>query len=65
MGKQGFEMGNRLRVFLQDESGATAIEYAMMAMLIGLSGVVGFRAAGGNLEQLYAVIQTAIAKLNT
>jgi len=34
------------KTFLSDESGATAMEYCILMMLIALAGIVGFTAAG-------------------
>ncbi len=42
--------------FLRDESGATAIEYGLIASLIGLVAAVGFSALGTDLQNLFTNI---------
>ncbi|MDR7034351.1 Flp family type IVb pilin [Mesorhizobium sp. BE184] len=42
-----------LQRFLQDEKGATAIEYGMIAALIALAIVVGVGAVGQQVTQLW------------
>lgn len=39
--------------FARDESGATAIEYGLIAALIGTAIVVGAKAVGSNLGTLF------------
>lgn len=46
-------MKNQWMQFLRDESGATAIEYGLVASLIGLVAAVGFSAVGENLQTLF------------
>ena len=46
-------MKNFLARFAQDESGATAIEYGLIAALIGLAVVSGAGLIGTNLNTLY------------
>ena len=53
-------MPRLIKEFASDETGATAIEYAMMVMLIGLSGVLSFNLAGGNVYKLYVVIESGV-----
>lgn len=51
--------------FAQDESGATAIEYGLIAALIsvGIIGVV--TAIGGNLQSVFGTIRDALAPAPT
>jgi pilus assembly protein Flp/PilA len=49
-------MKNFLARFAHDESGATAIEYGLIAALIGLAIVSGATLIGTNLNQLYTDI---------
>ena len=49
-------MKEQVMQFLCDESGATAIEYGLVAALIGLVAAVGFSAVGGNLNTLFGNI---------
>lgn len=46
-------MSNFLSRFAKDESGATAIEYGLIAALIGVAIVGGARAIGGELSTLF------------
>ncbi|TAH33562.1 MAG: Flp family type IVb pilin [Alphaproteobacteria bacterium] len=39
--------------FLKDESGATAIEYGLIAALVSVAAIAGFQAVGGSLETLF------------
>lgn len=48
--------------FANDESGATAIEYGLIAALIGTAIVVGARAVGTNLSTLFTGISADIVK---
>ncbi|MBI1649903.1 Flp family type IVb pilin [Hyphomicrobium sulfonivorans] len=45
-------MKNFVSRFAQDESGATAIEYGLLAALIGVAIVVGATAVGTNLDKM-------------
>lgn len=47
---------NLLRHFLTDDSGATAIEYALIATLIGVVIIVGVTAVGTKLSTSFANI---------
>jgi pilus assembly protein Flp/PilA len=51
-------MKNFLARFAQDESGATAIEYGLIAALIGLAIVTGATLVGTRLEALFQSIAT-------
>ncbi len=55
-------MKNFLARFAQDESGATAIEYGLIAALIGLAIVAGATLIGTNLNQLYKDIAAKLVK---
>jgi Flp pilus assembly pilin Flp len=46
------------RRFAQDDAGATAIEYALVAS-IGIAIIVGITALGGNVKAMYAAVQAA------
>jgi pilus assembly protein Flp/PilA len=50
-----------LRVVLafgSDESGATAIEYALLGMLVAMGAIVAFTAFGNGLTALFGSSQT-------
>lgn len=46
--------------FLKDESGATAIEYGLIAALISIAVITGALAVGGSLSDLYTMIETKV-----
>ncbi len=46
--------------FLSDESGATAIEYALLAALIGLAIVAGASAVGTSLDTFFDNVASAL-----
>lgn len=49
-----------IRKFLRDESGATAIEYGLIAALISIVVITGALAVGGSLGDLYTTISTKV-----
>lgn len=49
-----------LKRFLADQSGATAIEYGMIASLLGLVMVVGLGALG---DKIFALLNLIVDKL--
>ncbi len=53
-------MQNLMSRYIKDESGATAIEYGLIAALIGVSIIVGGKAVGDALNTKYAAISDAI-----
>jgi pilus assembly protein Flp/PilA len=50
-----------LRRFLKDEEGATAIEYGLIAALIGVVIISAVTALGTSIETQFNNIKTAIA----
>jgi len=50
--------------FLQDESGATAIEYGLIAALIGTAIIVAVTSVGTKLSTTFTSIGTAVTKKN-
>jgi pilus assembly protein Flp/PilA len=49
--------GNLLR-FVRDERGATAIEYALLATLIGVGSIAAFGAFGNGLVAIFGSTET-------
>jgi pilus assembly protein Flp/PilA len=47
--------------FMQDKTGATAIEYGLIAALISVSLIAGFGALGDSLVDVFDKIVTAMA----
>ena len=50
-----------IQKFIQDEQGATAIEYGLLVALISLVIVVGAAAVGTNLNTLFSNISDCLA----
>ena len=53
-------MKNLVKRFAQDESGATAIEYSLIAALIGVVLIAGATTLGQNISQKFTDIATTI-----
>ncbi len=49
-----------LTKFMNDESGATAIEYGLIAALLSVAIIGTLTAVGGSLDATYQLIQGAI-----
>jgi pilus assembly protein Flp/PilA len=45
-----------LHALLQDESGVTAIEYALLGSLIAMAIMTSVTLLGGNLKELYEMV---------
>lgn len=45
-------MKNLFARFAKDESGATAIEYGLIAALVAVAAIAGFRLVGTNLQTM-------------
>ena len=53
-------MKSNFKRFAKDESGATAIEYGLIASLIGVAIIVGAGALGTSLNSTFNAISTKI-----
>jgi len=51
-----------IKKFLRDESGATAIEYALLATLIGVAIIGGATALGGAINTRLTGIRNTVAR---
>lgn len=47
-----------LRRFAEDEAGATAIEYGMIAALIAVGAIMAMTAFGGSLGSMFNTVST-------
>ena len=54
-------MNNLISRFVADESGATAIEYGLIAALISVAIIVAITALGTQLSAVFANITTKLA----
>ncbi len=50
----------RARKLLQDQKGATAIEYGLLAALIALACIIAFQTLGLNLATIFNTINAAL-----
>jgi pilus assembly protein Flp/PilA len=57
-------MQNLMSRFIKDESGATAIEYGLIAALIAVAMVVMAGNIGSNLNGTFSSVNTEMAKGN-
>lgn len=58
-------MSKILARFAKDESGATAIEYGLIAALIALAIIVGATAIGNQLKSTFNKIATTLSGANS
>ena len=49
-----------LQYFLKDESGATAIEYGLIAALVSVASIVALQALGGSLTSIFGVVSSEL-----
>ncbi len=54
-------MNKIFKNFVRDESGATAIEYGLIASLIGVAIIAGVKALGTNLSGTFAKVSGNLA----
>ena len=47
--------------FLTDESGATAIEYGLIAALVSVAAIGALTALGGSLNTMFTTVSSAVA----
>ena len=53
-------MSNLIARFVKDESGATAIEYGLIAALIAVAAIAAFQLVGTNLSSTFHNIATQL-----
>ena len=49
-----------IKTFIADEDGVTAIEYALIAALVGIAMAVAATALGGKISQAFNAVANAI-----
>ncbi len=54
-----------IRKFLKDESGATAIEYGLIAALVAVACIVALTAVGTSLTNLFNTVGTKLQNATT
>lgn len=53
-------MLNKIQNFLHDESGATAIEYGLIAALVSVAAIGALTAMGGSLNTMFTTVSTSL-----
>ncbi len=55
----------RIKRFLKDEEGVTAIEYGLIAALIAVAIITGVTALGGQLNTIFNTISGKVTSANS
>ncbi len=50
----------QFRKLLEDESGATAIEYGLIAALVSVAAIAALSAMGDSLVEIFGVVETEL-----
>ena len=53
-------MLKRLKIFLGDESGATAIEYGLIAALVSVAAIGALTAMGNSLQVMFGAVSNSL-----
>ncbi len=53
-------MEEKMDQFLQDESGATAVEYGLIAALVSVAGIAALTMMGTSLTNIFQTVGTII-----
>jgi pilus assembly protein Flp/PilA len=53
-------MASLLKQFVTDQSGATAIEYALIAVLVGIAIIGSVTALGGSLRAIFDTVASTM-----
>lgn len=54
---------SHVKAFLKDEEGASAIEYALVAALIGLAATIGMTNVGTQLNTFFEAVKTKLGSV--
>ena len=54
-------MSGKLKTFLQNEEGATAIEYGLIAALVSVAAIGALTAMGGSLSTMFNTVSSALS----
>ena len=49
-----------IRSFVKDESGATAIEYGLIAALVSVAGIAALTAMGSSLRDMFTTVSSKL-----
>jgi pilus assembly protein Flp/PilA len=58
---EGSLVKNLIRQFYEDQSGATAIEYGLIASLIAVAIIVGAKALGSQINNTFNTVSNTMA----
>jgi pilus assembly protein Flp/PilA len=58
-------MTTLMKKFLSDDSGATALEYGLIASLIAVAIIAGLRALSSNLNNTFNKVSTELSTANS
>ena len=53
-------MFTKLKTFVSDDSGATAIEYGLIAALVSVAAVVALQGLGSSLQNMFTTVSTTL-----
>ena len=53
-------MINTIKSFLSDESGATAIEYGLIAALVSVAAITALTSLGNSLKSIFGVVSNEL-----
>lgn len=52
---------SKFRSLIADESGATAIEYGLIAALVSVAAITALSSLGGSLNEMFSHVSTCLA----
>ena len=58
-------MVTKLRKFIEDESGATAIEYGLIAALVSVAAITALQAMGNSLSNMFNTVSNQLSNAAT
>ena len=57
-------MFGKIKTLLKDESGATAIEYGLIAALVSVAAITALTAMGSSLKGLFTTVSDTLSTAN-
>ena len=58
-------MFTKIRKFVSDESGATAIEYGLIAALVSVAAITALTAMGGSLAAMFNYVSNELSSASS
>ena len=58
-------MLTRIITFFKDDSGATAIEYGLIAALVSVAAIAALTSLGGSLTSIFTAVNTSLGTAAT